>query len=217
MLLGNCGLRNRPQRSSSVPAGARSSFSTPWPREQGTIRKLWSWTASTEHGLKEEQLKHFRNLDECKPLDGGKLLLVCASNSGCALLERATGKVRWSAAVTNAHSVERLPGGRIIAASSLSGDRLVLFDPASATPAKPLWTTPLKSAHGLVWDEPRGVLWALGFDELRRYTLVDWKTATPALELQKTIPLPDEDGHDLRPCRHRPICCQRSNRPMTCS
>jgi len=167
--------------------------------QQGTIKKLWSWSASVEHGLTEQQLKHFRNLDECKPLDGGKLLLVCASNSGCALLERATGKVLWSAAVTNAHSVERLPGGRIIAASSLSGDRLVLFDPTSATPTKPLWTTPLKSAHGLVWDEPRGVLWALGYDELRRYTLVDWTSATPSLELQKTIPLPDEDGHDLRP------------------
>lgn len=167
--------------------------------EQGTIKKIWSWIASTEHGVPEAQLKLFRNLDECKPLDGGKRILVCASNSGCGLIDRASGKLLWSAAVRNAHSVERLPGERIAVCSSLGGDQLLLFDLQGESSAKSLWSTPLKSAHGLVWDAPREVLWALGFDELRRYTLKDWKTAAPALELQKTYPLPDNDGHDLRP------------------
>jgi hypothetical protein len=44
----------------------------------------------------------------------------------------------------------------------------------------------------VVWDEPRQVLWALGFDELRKYTLKDWQTAKPTLELQKSYPLPGE-------------------------
>lgn len=174
--------------------------------ENGTIKKLWSWTASVENGVppgtekvNAEHLKRFKNLDECKPLDGGRLILICASNTGCGLIERASGKLLWSAAVTNAHSVERLPNDRIAAASSLSGDKLLLFDIKSDSPATPVWSAPLKSAHGLVWDEQRQVLWALGFDELRRYGLKDWQTAKPALELQKTIALPDNDGHDLRP------------------
>ncbi len=167
--------------------------------EKETVKKLWSWTASVENGVPAEQLKRFNNLDECKPLDGGKLILVCASNSGCGLIDRASSKLLWSAAVTNAHSVERLPGERIVAASSISGDKLLLFEMKGETPATPVWSTPLKSAHGLVWDEQREVLWALGFDELRKYSLKDWKTAQSALELQKTYPLPDNDGHDLRP------------------
>ncbi|MGC4002575.1 MAG: DUF6528 family protein [Pirellulales bacterium] len=167
--------------------------------EAGTINKLWSWTASVEHGVPEDQLKRFKNLDECKPLDGGKLILICTSNSGCGLIDRAKGKLIWSAAATNAHSVERLPGERIVVASSLSGDKLLLFDMRGDASATAVWSAPLKSAHGLVWDEQRKSLWTLGFNELRRYTLKDWETKTPSLDLQNTWPLPDDDGHDLRP------------------
>ncbi len=167
--------------------------------ERGTVRKVWAWTAADAAGLPEERHRLFRNLDECKPVDGGRQLLVCASNGGCGLIDRATKRLAWSASVTNAHSVELLPAGRIAAASSLGGDHLVLFDPAGRVPGEPVWRTPLRSAHGLVWDDRRRVLWALGYDELRRYELKDWSTATPSLTRMATHHLPDPDGHDLRP------------------
>jgi hypothetical protein len=76
---------------------------------------------------------------------------------------------------------------------------LVLFDLNSATPDKPVFKTPLHSAHGVVWDEKRHCLWSLNFDELRAYDLEQWDTDHPALKLRQAYPLPDKDGHDLLP------------------
>ena len=165
-------------------------------RDAATGAKLWRWSGADARGLEPDERRRFDHLDECKPLDGGKRILISASNSGCALLEYPSGRIVWKASATNAHSLEMLPRDRIIVASSLSGDRLVLFDLKGG--AQPVWKTPLHSAHGVVWDAPRGALWALGFDELRRYTLADWDTDHPSLVLKATHPLPAEDGHDLR-------------------
>ena len=107
----------------------------------------------------------------------------------------STGRALWHAVATNAHSAELLPAGRVVVASSLSGDHLILFDLKS--PNTPLWKTPLHSAHGVVWDAKRERLWALGFDELRCYRLQDWNGNAPRLELESTATLPDESGHDL--------------------
>ena len=165
-------------------------------RDTVTGAKLWRWSGHDAEGLQPAQRRWFDYLDECKPVDGGKRILVCASNSGCALIEYPSGRIAWMAPVTNAHSLEMLPHERVIVASSLSGDHLLLFDIHSS--AQPLWKTPLHSAHGVIWDAQRGMLWALGFEELRRYTLADWDTDHPSLVLKSSHPLPAQDGHDLR-------------------
>jgi hypothetical protein len=86
-----------------------------------------------------------------------------------------------------------------VVASSVhaEGNRLVLFDLAHSD--RPLWDTPLVSAHGVVWDERRQTLWALGLKELQTYELRDWESDKPRLVIKDTYPLPDEDGHDLQP------------------
>ena len=165
-------------------------------RDATTGAKLWRWSGDDAEGLDPAERKAFNHLDECKPVDGGKRILVSASNSGCALIEYPTGRIAWKATATNAHSLEILPRDRVIVASSLSGDRLLLFDIHG--PAQPIWKAPLHSAHGVVWDAPRGALWALGFGELRHYTLTDWDTDHPSLTLKSAHPLPTDDGHDLR-------------------
>ncbi|HPM84724.1 MAG TPA: hypothetical protein PLF81_28660 [Candidatus Anammoximicrobium sp.] len=58
---------------------------------------------------------------------------------------------------------------------------------------------PRVSAHGVVWDEGRQLLWALGLNELRSYGLRDWDSDKPSLALSGSYPLPDADGHDLQP------------------
>jgi hypothetical protein len=87
------------------------------------------------------------------------------------VVERPSGKVVWFAQVPNAHSLELLPRGRIVVASSVhdKGNRLVLFDLAHSD--KLIWDTPLVSAHGVVWDEGRQLLWALGLKELQTEVL----------------------------------------------
>jgi len=163
----------------------------------GKVNKLWRWNAQESSDVPEEAKREFHHMDECKAVEQGAKLLVCASNGGCALIERATKRVLWRAKSRNAHSLDLLPGDRVVVASSLSGDHLEVFDLKGG--AVPVFKTPLRSAHGVFWDEARHCLWALGFDELRSYTLAGWDTASPALQLKSTHKLPDADGHDLRP------------------
>lgn len=142
-------------------------------------------------------VKTFAFTDDSKSVDGGKRLLVSSSAGGCALLEMPSGKPLWSAQVKNAHSIEALPGGRIAVASSVGGDKIVIFDAKRGDQV--LWNDSLPSAHGLVWDEKRKRLFALGFKELRSYSLKNWDGPAPSLAMETTSPLPDDDGHDLRP------------------
>ena len=165
--------------------------------EAGTVNKLWRWSGDDASDLPEAARREFNHLDECKPVENGSKILICASNGGCAVIERASKRILWRAHVTNAHSLALLPGDRVVVASSLSGDHLEVFD-LKGSP-KPVFKTPLRSAHGVVWDEQRQCLWALNFDELRAYTLDRWETDKPELKVRSSHALPDKDGHDLRP------------------
>lgn len=166
--------------------------------EKGTPQKLWSWRAKDHEELPEALRKAFGTTDECKPVEGGKKILISSSSGGCALVERPSGQVLWHARVANAHSIELLPRNCVVVAASVSkqGNKLLVFDVAK--PDQPVCETPLPSAHGVVWDDSRHCLWALGFSELRRYELKDWEGAAPSLLLAASHALPDEDGHDLQ-------------------
>lgn len=183
-----------------VLCGAEEVFQIdPAAAPQGeAIRKLWSWRAKDRPEIPADLKPAFGTTDECKALDNGRRMLVCSSGGGCALLEMPSGKALWWARVTNAHSIEALPGGLIAVAASTgaSGNKVVLFE--SRSPGKPLFETPLPSAHGLVWDSARECLWALGYKELLAFTLKIPEGKSPLLEVKSRHLLPDEDGHDLR-------------------
>jgi hypothetical protein len=162
-----------------------------------TPRKVWSWRAADSPEIPPDMRELFRTTDDCKPVDGGRRILISSSGGAVALVDRETRRASFSARVTNAHSIEMLPGGRIAAAASVStsaaGNRLVIFDQVTG---KELASDELRSAHGAVWDDARGVLWALGGDVLRGY---DIGPATGRTRLERTveIALPSEGGHDL--------------------
>lgn len=166
--------------------------------ETGSTKKLWSWRARDHDELPDNVRGRFGTTDECKPVDGGKKILVSSSGGACALVERPSGRVLWYAEAPNAHSLEMLPHGRVAVASSVGagGNRLLVFDLAHSD--RPVSSTPLPSAHGVVWDEQRQRLWALGFQELRCYQLSDWESKKPSLTLESSHPVPDEDAHDLQ-------------------
>ncbi len=167
--------------------------------DPATPRKVWGWMAADRADLPEPLRKQFGSTDECKPVEGGAKILVTSSGGGVALVERASGRVLFHASVRNAHSAELLPRGRVAVAGSTGegGNRLVLFDLSES--GKPLWHDGFPWAHGAVWDEARGLLWALGEKELRAYRLKDWETASPSLVRAETHPLPGDSGHELRP------------------
>src|SRR5262249_49352827 len=118
----------------------------------GTPRTIWSWRAADRAELPPDVRALFRTTDDCKPVDGGRRILITASRGGgVALVERANGAVVFYGRAVNAHSADLLPNGRIAVAASHDarenkGDALVLFDVKQAD--RELWRTELPVAHG---------------------------------------------------------------------
>ena len=159
---------------------------------------VWRWQVSEAVSqLPPEYQKLMVPLDECKPVNEGKEILLTSSGGGALLLDKETKECRFYAHVPMAHSIEMLPGGRIAIALSThpKGNSLELYDVDK--PEQVLFRDSLYSGHGVVWMEEKQRLYVLGFDELRAYALAQWETDSPSLQLEKTWKLPIEDGHDL--------------------
>lgn len=157
----------------------------------------WTWKVGDAMDLPEEYRKIMVPLDECKPVKGGRQLLITSSGGGVALLDVASKKVLFYAQSPMAHSAEMLPGGKVAVALSTHtmGNSIELYD--SRKSAQRLFRDSLYSGHGVIWNEKLQRLFALGFSELRSYRLADWNSSKPLLVLEKSWKLPDEGGHDL--------------------
>ena len=160
-------------------------------------RIVWEWKASDSAGLPEVYQGYMRSNDDCKPVDGNSKILVTSSSGGVVLIDRETKESLFHAQVPNAHSAEYLPGGRIAVALSTAekGNCIELYD--IGRPEKVLFRDSLYSGHGLVWIGETETLFALGGSELRAYSLEDWDSPNPELQLKKSWAIPGEGGHDL--------------------
>ncbi len=161
---------------------------------------VWKWDALLAKDLPPAYAKYFRNTDECKSVNNGKQLLLTSSGGGVALINRSDQKAMFYAYVPNAHSAEVLPKNRVIVAGSGSknskGNCIELFD--MAVPEKSLFKDTLYQAHGVIWDETRQLLYALGFETINLYQLKDWNTDHPTLSKIESIKLPSTGGHELQ-------------------
>jgi hypothetical protein len=162
-------------------------------------QKLWSWRGEGCPSLPDEYRALFGSTDDCKPVDGGRQVLISSSGGGAALVERPTEQALFCGRLVNAHSVELLPGDRIAVAGSNTpeGEGLLIFE--RGLPGRRLWAGELPWGHGLVWDAARERLWALSIEHLHAYRLARWDTDGPGLDLIATYALPDDWGHDLFP------------------
>lgn len=130
--------------------------------------------------------KDMLRLDDCKPVDNNTKILATSSRNYAMLVDIETKKLLWySSNSGNAHSADILPGNRIAVACSDGGDLVQIFDMNASD--KVLFATPLKSAHGVVWNEATQRLYAIGGTSLNIYKLKDWNSAAPALELEQVI------------------------------
>ncbi|MGN7784974.1 DUF6528 family protein [Niabella sp. 22666] len=168
-----------------------------WKSTPGKAHITWTWKVGDAIGLPDAYRKIMVPLDECKPVQGGKQLLVTSSGGGVALIEVASKKILFYAHSPMAHSAEMLPGGKIAVALSTHamGNSVELYD--SKKSGQRLFRDSLYSGHGVIWNEKLQRLFALGFSKLRSYRLVDWNSSKPLLVLEKSWKLPDEGGHDL--------------------
>ncbi|MBR2629511.1 MAG: hypothetical protein IKD24_07495, partial [Alistipes sp.] len=162
------------------------------------VREVWQWEITTPtEGLPVQYAQWLNPLDECKFVDGNKRLLLTSSHSAVVLLDINSKKCEFYARVPMAHSAELLPNGRIAVALSTHalGNSLEIYD--IDTPEKVIWRDSLYSGHGVVWNNKRNSLYALGYDVLREYKLKDWESDTPSLEEINSWAIPVKSGHDL--------------------
>jgi hypothetical protein len=162
------------------------------------ISIVWQWrVAESRSQLPEAYQKYLNTIDECKPVDDNTKLLITSSSGGVLLLERKTKKCLFYAHVPMAHSADLLPDQKITVALSThpQGNSIEVYD--IRQPEKVLFKDTLHSGHGAVWISERYRFYALGFDELREYSLKNWNTLLPELKLEKSWKIPVESGHDL--------------------
>lgn len=162
-----------------------------------SIAYRWQWHVSETVDLPEEYRRLFRTIDECKPIGNGDTLLITSSSGGALQLERKTKRALFYAQVPNAHSIELLPNNRVVVALSYAptGNSVKVYD--LDKPNDVIFQDTLYSGHGVVWMPKQQRLYALGFNQLKAYTLSEWETQTPSLHLANEWQLPDEGGHDL--------------------
>lgn len=144
---------------------------------------IWQWDAkSVMNVIGKDGLR----LDDCKPADNNSKILVTSSRGFALVLEKETREMIWYSSVsTNAHSAELLPGNRIAVACSDKGDCIQIFDLAKSNTV--LFSAPLTSAHGVLWNEKHQRLYAIGGNYMYIYKLTDWETSSPKLTLENTI------------------------------
>ena len=164
------------------------------------IKEVWRWDKDDPQvNLPKGYDMLMRNLDECKFVDNNTKMLLTASGDGMMLLDIKTKDILCYAHVPMAHSADLLPNNRIAVALSIhnKGNALEIYD--IDTPEKVVFRDTLYSGHGVVWNEKRQRLYALGYKELKEYELVDWNTDQPSLRQVKMWEIPMESGHDLSP------------------
>ncbi len=182
---------------------------TDWSLPQAVV---WSWAAGADPAVNPAHVAWFNHPTDAKGYDDGRRMLVSASGGGVALIDVPSRSAIFYVHVGgNTHSIDLLPDGSIVSASS-TGDSITLIrrtDDAVQDPAHPDRVDyPLSDAHGLHWDDARKLLWALGGKQMKAYALGKDDAGRPILAELETIDLPDtpqsrryprHGGHDLSP------------------
>jgi len=162
-------------------------------------RTVVNWELHTADivGLPDSVYPGLIPIDDHKSINNHAQLLISSSGGGVVLLDRETQQALFHTIAPNAHSVELLPQKRVAVALSTAegGNRVEIYDIARS--GIPIFSDSLYSGHGLVWNAQRERLFALGYDELRAYSLQDWTGATPGIRMENSWKLPETGGHDL--------------------
>jgi hypothetical protein len=163
---------------------------------------LWSWSPKECPDIQPAHRPWFGSLTDGKRVLGGTHVIVSASGGGIALVRiKDKRAVFYALAGGNTHSIEILPDGNLVSASS-TGGYLRVFSTDSHVSRPPTNVkyaeVKLAAAHGVVWDYRLRRLWAIGGPVLARYRYND-NRQQPALAEEARFRLPNPGGHDLFP------------------
>lgn len=160
---------------------------------------IWEWQPA-ESNVKAAHVKWFSSPSDAKVVYDGKYILTCASGGGVALIRIADKKtVFYAYAGGNTHSIELLPDGNIVSASS-TNNHLTLFKVDTLHFPEDVYQqqVPIAFGHNVVWDHKRQRLWSAAMHELIAFKY-NFNCAQPGLVKDTVIQLPGTEAHDLFP------------------
>lgn len=145
---------------------------------------VWSYTPKSSSRVCISGVKYRENTVY------GDVVLICSSEGYAGVVTYPEGEEVWSVSYCgqNPHSIEILPTGDIVCASS--NDKHIRLYRCGDN--KNYVDYELDSAHGVLWDPDKQLLWALGYSRL-----VSYKYEDGALTVKKEYPLPVSGGHAL--------------------
>lgn len=153
---------------------------------------------------------------KARTVNGRVFVLVAASYGFAGVVDQADGSRYWGGMVAgvpstadfNPHSIELLGNGNVAVAAS-AGNQVRLYA-ASQSPSCDVYASAeLEDAHGLHWDAPRGLLWAVGKRQLVAYSV--GAAASPALTPRVSVDLPRPSGGGSGPYGHDLFAVQGSS------
>ncbi len=160
---------------------------------------LWQWKPQNLT-VKPEHVKWFSNISDAKPVYNGEYILISASGGGVALVRINDKKtIFYAYAGGNTHSVELLPDGNIVSASS-TGNYLTVFKVDTLNFPENVYkkNITIHSGHNVVWDHKNQVLWSAGGSVLYGYQY-NFNCTKPDLTLVSSLDIPGISSHDLFP------------------
>ena len=132
--------------------------------DPNTTPPIWQWTAAKAGSIQAGHAAWFRENRDVRYVRKGKQLLLC-TNSVVGLVNIGSNDVEFYFGVDgNPHAAALLPDGNVVVARVGGTIRVISTDPkASPSPSQPtISDEPLLNAHGVVWDDARQCVWALG-------------------------------------------------------
>lgn len=130
---------------------------------------------------------------------GEVVLIACSGNRYGCMVSYPSGEIIWEtkSAAQNPHAIELLPNG-IVAMASSEGDRVRFFNPTDSFSETYDAEIVLEDAHGVLWDDEREILYAIGSNTLEAYTVKQDNTKIKVTKVaDQCATIPTEGAHDL--------------------
>lgn len=167
---------------------------------------IWTWRPTKDAGF--DVTGYANSIDEAKLCYDSRSnrWLVCVTSSAgfMGVATYPEGECVWNGvAKIGPHSIEWLPNGNVAVASSGNSNTengcIRIYAASQGSTNNIYAEAKLVSAHGVVWDETLGVLWALGADEVRAYRVGGTDAAPTITEVESLrAKMPHAGGHDLQ-------------------
>lgn len=132
--------------------------------------QTWKFKPDVNHGFNVSG--YGNRIDEAKLAYSkvlGKYVVCITSSSGfVGVAEYPSGKCIWNVSLNGfgPHSIAYLPDGKVAVALSGNGNNekssIRIYDPTLGKTSSVFAEISLDGAHGVIWDEARDFLWALG-------------------------------------------------------